>query len=180
MRRCRRSLTRRMTAQYMEVGWSSSDSRPTMHLRYWVWWPSCPVWVHPAGPQLDRRWVERTALGSYSLSDRHMSDGEILSIKMLSSGTMCWLYLCIYFLGCHSRVKRFDVLSAWTTIRALSSLPPFNEPVKCLYYFTVNFLAELSAITVDCSAVCWVVSWVLTSELDGDTTWGLCTGLKWI
>mgnify|MGYP006903759355 FL=1 len=123
---------------------------------------------------------EMSKLFMMTSSDRHMSDGEILSIKMLSSGTMCWLYLCIYFLGCHSRVKRFDVLSAWTTIRALSSLPPFNEPVKCLYYFTVNFLAELSAIKVDCSAVCWVVSWVLTSELDGDTTWGLCTGLKWL
>ena len=42
---------------------------------------------------------------------------EILSINMLSTGTACWLAGKLFFLSCHSWVKRFnfDVLSAGTT-----------------------------------------------------------------
>ena len=42
----------------------------------------------------------------------------------------------------------WHILSAGTTMRALLSFQTFNDPVKCLYCFTVNFLAELSRAVV--------------------------------
>lgn len=40
----------------------------------------------------------------------------------------------------------WQILSAGTTMRALSSFPLFNDPVKCLYCFTVKFLEGLCIV----------------------------------
>ena len=42
----------------------------------------------------------------------------------------------------------WHILSAGTTMRVLLSFQTFNDPVKCLYCFTVNFLAELHLAVV--------------------------------